>query len=159
MTAQEERAIAALRERGLRIPLPAAERRPWQENFNRLPGMRMIRCAIDLSDDVCVAVHLPEIRPEHQGGLGADAVNGAVLAGCFDVALGVAGVLQFPGRRAGTVELSMKFMRPAVGGTVTAWAVALKRAGNIAFVESELFCGGRFCARASGMVATATGGS
>jgi acyl-coenzyme A thioesterase PaaI-like protein len=159
MTEQEERAIAALRERGLTIPLAAADRRPWQENFNQLPGMRMIRGAIDLSDEVCVAVHLPEIGPEHQGGLGADAVNGAVLAGCFDVALGVAGVLQFPGRRAGTVELSMKFMRPAVGGTVTAWAVALKRADNIAFVESELFCGGRFCARASGMVATATGGS
>jgi acyl-coenzyme A thioesterase PaaI-like protein len=78
-----------------------------------------------------------------------------VLAGCFDVALGVAGVLQFEGRRAGTVELSMKFMRPAVGGTVTAYGIALKRADNIAFVEGELFCGGRFCARASGMVATA----
>ena len=158
MSEQENRAKAALGQRGLTIPLDSAARRAWTETFNGLPGMRMIRAEIDLSDDTCVAVHLPEIGPEHQGGLGTDAVNGAVLAGCFDVALGVAGVLQFPGRRAGTVELSMKFMRPAVGGPVTTYAIALKRADNIAFVESELFCGGRFCARASGMVATASGG-
>lgn len=158
MSEQERRALAALGARGLRIPLDPAARRAWAERFNALPGMRLVGGAVDLADETCVAVRLPEIGPEHQGGLGTDAVNGAVLAACFDVALGVAGVLQFPGRRAGTVELSMKFMRPAIGGAVTAYGIALKRADNIAFVESELFCGGRFCARASGMVATATRG-
>jgi acyl-coenzyme A thioesterase PaaI-like protein len=155
MSETERAAMEALSDRGLRIPLDVAARRAWQERFNALPGMRLVGGAVDLADPVCVAVRLPEIGPEHQGGLGTDAVNGAVLAACFDVALGVAGVLQFPGRKAGTVELSMKFMRPAVGGTVTAYGIALKRADNIAFVESELFCGGRFCARATGMVATA----
>ena len=150
MSEPERAATTALSERGLPIPLDADARRAWQERFNALPGMRLVGGSVDLADPVCVAVHLPEIGPAHQGGLGTDAVSGAVLAACFDVALGVAGVLQFPGRRAGTVELSMKFMRPALGGTVTAYGIALKRADNIAFVESELFCGG--------MVATAARG-
>lgn len=156
MSEQQREGMAALGARGLPIPLDADDRRAWQARFNALPGMRLVGGTLDLAHEVCVAVHLPEIGPEHQGGLGTDAVNGAVLAACFDVALGVAGVLQFPNRRAGTVELSMKFMRPALGGAVTAYGIALKRADNIAFVESELFCGGRFCARASGMVATAS---
>lgn len=130
------------------------ERQDWQDRFNVIPAMKYMGCTLDISDDRVVAVHLPEIEPHHQGGLGTDAVNGAVLAGFFDCALGVAGVLQFPGRRAGTVELSIKFMRPTRGDSLTAYAVALKRSASLCFVESELYCGNRLCAVATGMVST-----
>ena len=118
--------------------------------------MRYMGCRLDLSDGRVIAVHLPKVEPHHQGGLGTDAVNGAVLAGFFDVALGVAGVLQFPGRQSGTVELSIKFMRPTVGDSLIAYAVALKRSENLAFVESELYSANRLCAVATGMVSTTT---
>ncbi len=146
-----EQALAA---RGLPIPLDEARRRRWQDEFNAHQGMQYIGCRLDLADPRVVRVHLPEIQPHHLGGLGTDAVNGAVLAGFFDIALGVAGVLQFPGQRAGTVDLSIKFMRPTLGNSVTAYAVALKRSENITFVESELYSGNRLCAIASGMVST-----
>jgi acyl-coenzyme A thioesterase PaaI-like protein len=149
-----EQALAA---RGLPVPLDEAKRRRWQDEFNAHQGMQYIGCRLDLSDPRVVRVHLPEIQAHHLGGLGTDAVNGAVLAGFFDIALGVAGVLQFPGKRAGTVDLSIKFMRPTLGSSITAYAVALKRTENIAFVESELYSGNRLCAIASGMVSrTAT---
>jgi acyl-coenzyme A thioesterase PaaI-like protein len=135
---------------------PAA-RQAWAAQFNALPGMGMMGAALDLSDPVVVRVHLSEVRPHHQGGLGSAAVNGAVIAGLFDAALGVAGVIQFPGRRAGTVELSVKFLRPTRGASVDAWAVTLKRAEDLAFMEGELWSEGKLCAVATGMVSTARG--
>ncbi len=145
----------ALAARALPIRLSAEKRRAWETEFNEIPGMSYMGCRLDLSDDRVVAVRLPKVEPHHQGGLGTDAVNGAVLAGFFDIALGVAGVLQFPGRASGTVELSIKFMRPSLGDSLIAYAVALKRSENLAFVESELYCAHRLCAVATGMVSTA----
>jgi len=137
--------------------MDADQRRRWQEGFNALAGMEVMGATLDLSDARLVRVHLPEVRAHHQGGMGSSAVNGAVIAGLFDAALGVAGVVQFPGKRAGTVELSVKFLRPTQGQSVDAWAVALKRAEGLAFVEGELYAQGRLCAVATGIVSTARG--
>lgn len=137
--------------------MDAGARQKWQAGFNALPGMEAMGATLDLSDDVLVRVHLPEVRDQHRGGLGTSAVNGAVIAGLFDAALGVAGVIQFPGRRAGTVELSVKFLRPTQGESLDAWAVTLKRAEDLAFMEGALFAHGRLCAVATGMVSTAKG--
>jgi len=149
--------LEALRARGRPIPMDAPARQAWAAQFNALPGMGMMGAALDLSDPVVVRVHLSEVRPHHQGGMGSAAVNGAVIAGLFDAALGVAGVIQFPGRRAGTVELSVKFLRPTRGASVDAWAVTLKRADDLAFMEGELWSEQKLCAIATGMVSTARG--
>ncbi|MFU8821568.1 MAG: PaaI family thioesterase [Gammaproteobacteria bacterium] len=149
--------LEALRARGRPIPMDAAARQAWAAQFNALPGMSVMGAALDLSDPLVVRVHLSEIRPHHQGGMGSAAVNGAVIAGLFDAALGVAGVIQFPGRRAGTVELSVKFLRPTRGSSVDAFAVTLKRAEGLAFMEGELWSESKLCAVATGMVSTARG--
>lgn len=149
--------LEALRARGRPIPMDATARQVWAGQFNALPGMSMMGATLDLSDPVVVRVHLSVVRPHHQGGMGSAAVNGAVIAGLFDAALGVAGVIQFPGRRAGTVELSVKFMRPTRGGSVDACAVTLKRAEDLAFMEGELWSAGKLCAVATGIVSTARG--
>jgi acyl-coenzyme A thioesterase PaaI-like protein len=149
--------LEALRARGLPIPMDATARQAWAAQFNALPGMGMMGAALDLSDPVVVRVHVSEVGPHHQGGMGSEAVNGAVIAGLFDAALGVAGVIQFPGRRAGTVELSVKFLRPTRGASVDALAVTLKRAEDLAFMEGELWSEGKLCAVATGIVSTARG--
>ncbi|HRP87858.1 MAG TPA: hotdog domain-containing protein, partial [Gammaproteobacteria bacterium] len=107
--------LEALRARARPIPLDADARCAWAEQFNAMPAMSATGAALDLEDPALVRVHLSEVGPHHRGGMGSSAVNGAVIAGLFDAALGVAGVLQFAGRRAGTVELSVKFMRPTRG--------------------------------------------
>jgi acyl-coenzyme A thioesterase PaaI-like protein len=149
--------LEALRARARPIPMEAAPRGAWADQFNALPAMRAMDATLDLSDPAVVRVHLSEVRPHHQGGMGSAAVNGAVIAGMFDAALGVAGVLQFPGRRAGTVELSVKFMRPTRGASVDAYAITLKRAEGLAFLEGELWSEGKLCAMATGIVSTARG--
>jgi acyl-coenzyme A thioesterase PaaI-like protein len=154
---QMSASLEALRARARSIPMDAAARRAWAEQFNALPAMGTMDATLDLSDAALVRVHLSEVRPHHQGGMGSAAVNGAVIAGLFDAALGVAGVLQFAGRRAGTVELSVKFLRPTRGRSVDAYAITLKRAEGLAFLEGELWSEGKLCAVATGIVSTARG--
>ncbi len=132
------------------------QRHKWQQEFNALPAMVAFGSKLDISDNTVVKVILPEVLPQHLGGLGSDYVNGAVVAGMFDASLGVAGAVQYLGQPAGTVELSVKFIRAIHGPTVTAYAVVLKRSDSVCFVEGNLFSEGRLCAMASGMVALAT---
>ncbi|MBT8117233.1 MAG: PaaI family thioesterase [Gammaproteobacteria bacterium] len=138
------------------MPMPDAHRETWAAGFNNLPAMTHFGATLDLTDDRIVRVTLPQVQDHHRGGLGTAAVNGAVVAGMFDCALGVAGVMQFPKRRTGTVELSIKLLRPVLGDTLDFYAIALKSSNSIAFAESELFSGGRLCAIATGMVAVAS---
>ena len=143
------------RAKGMEIPINAQERTVWQERFNGFAPMVHGGGVLDLEDDRVVKVTLPELKPHHRGGLGTKAANGAVISGLFDCALGVAGTLQFPGQRTGTVELSIKLMRPAMGPSLRFYSVATKRSASLVFVESELVSNGRLCASASGLVAVA----
>ena len=148
-------AIEALRLRAQPIPLDAVVRAGWQERLNQLPATRLIGGCFDLGDETVVRLTLPTVGEQHLGGLGTRAVNGAVIAGMLDAALGIAGTLQFPGQRAGTVELSIKLMRPAFEAPLEVLAVAVKRTAHLAFTEAQLYADGRVCAIASGIVAIA----
>jgi acyl-coenzyme A thioesterase PaaI-like protein len=117
--------------------------------------VRQFETAIDLSDAAVVRVVLERVGEHHLGGLRLRAVNGAVLAGLFDCALGVAGTLQFRDKRAGTCELSIKFMRAVFDAPIEAFAACVKRTDMLAFTESTLFSNGRLCALATGLVAVA----
>ena len=147
--------LAGLRARAQGIPLEADARRNWAEQFNRLPGVSRFGLAIDLSDTLLVRVTLAAIEEHHMGGLRSRAVNGGVLAGLFDCALGVAGTLQFDPRRSGTCQLSMQFMRAVLDAPLEAFSACIKRTDNLAFAESALYSNGRLCATATGMVAVA----
>lgn len=148
--------LAGLRGRGLPIPLTLAERRGWLEQFNRIPAIGHAGITVGLDDGQLVHVVLAQLAEHHLGGLQVRAVNGAVLAGLLDCALGVAGTVQFPGKRAGTCELSLKFMRGVFETPVDVFATCVKRTGTLAFVESELYSAGKLCSLASGIVSVAT---
>lgn len=148
--------LAGLRARAQAIPIGEAERREWERQFNLIPAVRHFETKLDLADPALVRVSLDKVGEHHLGGLRLRAVNGAVMAGLFDCALGVAGVLQLVGKRAGTCELSMKFMRAAFDAPLEVYAACVKRTDNLAFVESELYSDGKLCALATGLVAVAT---
>jgi acyl-coenzyme A thioesterase PaaI-like protein len=150
-------AIEALRARALPIPLEDGARAALAARLNGLASMRLIGARILLEDRALVRLRLDEVAEHHQGGLGTRAVNGAVIAGMFDAALGIAGTVHFGGQRAGTVELSIKLMRPAVEAPLEVLAIALKHSPHLAFTEAELYAEDRLCAVASGIVAVATG--
>jgi acyl-coenzyme A thioesterase PaaI-like protein len=149
-------ALEALRVRSQPIPLDAAARAQWAARMNGLASMQMMGVAFDLSDPAVVRLGLATVSEAHLGGLGTTAVNGAVIAGMFDAALGVAGTMQFEGRRAGTIELSIKLMRPVFTAPLEMLAVTVKRSAHLAFTEAELYADQRLCAVASGIVAVAS---
>ena len=101
-----------------------------------------------------VVVDLPEVRAEHLGGLGTSAVNGLVLSGMFDLAVGSTVVLVDPRRRSATVQLSMSFERAVFGRSARceAW---VDRAGQRTLFASARILDeqGQVCARCQGVVA------
>lgn len=130
--------LARLRSRALTMPRPAAERVQWQNAFNGSPAAQHFGFRIDLSDPQFVAIHLGEVQPWHRGGLGTPAVNGAVIAGMFDIGLGLAGTQQFPQRPTGTIDLSIKLMKPTLGPQLVLYAWAVEKRTHVVFVEAEV---------------------
>jgi acyl-coenzyme A thioesterase PaaI-like protein len=149
--------LAGLRARARPIPLGEEERGGWAAQFARLPAMQFAEIGISMADEKLVHAVLANVRDHHLGGLQVRAVNGAVLAGLFDCTLGIAGTLQFAGKRAGTCELSLKFMRAVFDTPVDVFGACVKKTETLAFVESELYSAGRLCALATGIVAVASG--
>lgn len=101
-----------------------------------------------------VVVELPEIRPEHQGGLGTSAVNGLLLAGLFDVGVGSTIVLVDPHRRSATVQLSMSFERAVFGRRARCEAWIDRLGQRTLFASAHIVDEqGQVCARCQAVVA------
>lgn len=147
----EAAVVEGLRARALPIPMDIEGRRAWAAHFNAFLDKGYFGARLDLEDAAVARLGLDRIEPHHLGGMGTNVVNGMIIAGLFDAALGVAGLAQFPGRRAGTVDLSIKLLRPS-RGPITVYAVATKANDRLAFAQSELFSAGEYCATATGLV-------
>ena len=88
-------------------------------------------------DDASVGVAHIEIGPDHLNPNGV--VHGAVLFAMVDTAMGKAtmNVLD-EGSFCSTVELSLRFIRPAVGGLLVGEATVLKRGRNLVHLEARV---------------------
>ncbi|MSR07250.1 MAG: PaaI family thioesterase [Gemmatimonadetes bacterium] len=132
------------------------ERRDFERQWNDHPGMRHLGARVDLSTPGEVRCTVDPVRPEHRGGLGTEAVNGAVIAGVFDLVIGLSGYVHTRGRRAGVAQLSIQFLRPVLGDRFTTVARASRVGTNLVFSSAELTDErGVVCARCDGIVAVA----
>jgi uncharacterized protein (TIGR00369 family) len=137
--------------------LTEAQRAEMAAQWNQHPGMKHMGATLDLSIPGIVRATIDPLKPYHRGGLRTDAVNGAVIAGMFDLVIGLAGYLHTRGRRAGVAQLSIQFLRPAEGDRlhVTGWPTRVGH--NLVFAAAELRDGhGRVCAVCNGMVAVSS---
>lgn len=130
--------LGRLRLRALASARSAEQRQLWQERLNAAPFTRQFGFRIDMSDSQLLSVHVDEIRPYHRGGLGTPAVNGAILSAMFDIGLGLAGGAQYPERPTGTIDLSIKLMKPTLGPQLRLYAWAVERRANVVFAEAEV---------------------
>ena len=124
--------------------------------WNASPPMQRLgaRLAFDRVDRVRAV--LDPVQSYHRGGIGTDAVNGAVLAGLFDLVIGTVGWLARPEGRSATVSLSMLFIRPTRGDLVVAEARLLRAGMNLMFAAAEISGeDGQVTARCDGTVALA----
>ncbi len=128
------------------------------KTWNDSPPMRQLGARLDFTRVDRVRAVLDPVQPFHRGGMGTDALNGAVLAGLFDLAIGAVGRLTRPETRSGTVSLSMLFFKPTRGDRVAVEGRLLRSGMNLIFATAEIFDGnGEVTARCDGTVAVAHG--
>lgn len=126
--------------------------------WNASPPMRHLGARLEFDRVDRVRAVIEPIEPHHRGGIGTDAVNGVVLAGLFDLAIGTVGWLTRPDTRSATVTLGMTFLRPTRGDRVVVEARLLRAGTNLTFASAEIFDGaGQVTARCDGTVAVALG--
>jgi len=128
--------------------------------WNDSPPMRQLGARLEFERVDRVRAVIDPVMPYHRGGMGTDAVNGPVLAGLFDLAIGTVGWLTRPDTRSATVSLAMTFFRPTRGDRVTVEARLLRAGMNLTFAAAEILDGrGEVTARCDGTVAVAHGRS
>lgn len=132
--------------------------RALAQTWNNSPPMRQLGARLEFNRIDRVRAVLDPVQPFHRGGMGTDALNGAVLAGLFDLAIGTVGWLTRPETRSGTVSLSMLFFKPTRGDRVAVEGRLLRSGMNLIFATAEIFDGnGEVTARCDGTVAVAHG--
>jgi uncharacterized protein (TIGR00369 family) len=132
--------------------------RALADGWNSAPPLQRLGARLDFERVDRVRAVVDPVEPFHRGGMGTDAVNGVVLAGLFDLAIGTVGWLTRPDTRSATVNLAMTFLRPTRGNRVTVEAWLLRAGTNLTFAAAEIFDGdGKVTARCDGTVAVALG--
>lgn len=125
----------------------------YAKQFNESLTLRHFGARISFPEGKKVVVAIPEIRPEHRGGLGTSAVNGGVIAAIFDLVLGSSPALLDPTRRSATVQLSMSFERPLMGNSLRAEAEIDTAGQSVVFATARMYDEqGRICARCQGVI-------
>jgi uncharacterized protein (TIGR00369 family) len=109
-----------------------------------------------------VILRLAEVRDDQRGGGGTSALKGGVIAYMFDGALGAAaaslaihkygiGDRTLPGFGEVTINLTINYVRPALGDYFEARGIAIRTGRTVAFAEGKLFdAENQVCATASG---------
>lgn len=89
-------------------------------------------------DDPGVGIATILIGPEHANPNGV--VHGAVLFALADTAMGKAtmSVIDEPGVYCASIEVSLRFIRPAAVGGLTATATLVKRGRNLVHLEAHI---------------------
>ncbi|HYO58267.1 PaaI family thioesterase [Archangium sp.] len=125
----------------------------YAEQFNQSQTIRFFGARLSFPQGEKVVVTLPEVRPEHRGGLGTAAVNGGIISALFDYAIGCTPALLDPTRRAATMQLSISFERPLRGNSVRAEATIDTVGSSTLFASARMYDEqGQVCARCQGVV-------
>jgi uncharacterized protein (TIGR00369 family) len=122
--------------------------------FNSSIQLRHSGIRIDLSDINKPLVIIDTIEEYHKGGIGTEAVNGAVIAMLADLAIGLLGLAHYAEGMTGTSNLSINYVKPLLAKKVIVSAqqteVLNKRIFGIVRVMNEKE---EVCAYATGALA------
>jgi acyl-coenzyme A thioesterase PaaI-like protein len=122
--------------------------------FNSSAQLQQMHIRIDLSKPAQPMVFIDEVAEMHRGGVGTEAVNGAVIAMLVDLAIGLLGVNHYAEGMTATSNLNINFVKPLVADKVIVRTeqteVIGKRIFGIARVMNEKE---EVCAYATGSLA------
>ncbi len=136
---------------GDEVPAESApEQSPPAEEYGDFPLKRFL--GMELSgDEPGVGLAHVDVGADHLNPNGV--VHGAVLFALVDTAMGKAtmSVVDDPGRFCASIEVSLRFIRPAVAGRLIATATVVKRGRSVVHLE------GRVVGDDQRLIATAAG--
>lgn len=123
--------------------------------FNASAQLKQMHIRVDLSDVKQPQVCIDEVLEVHKGGIGTEAVNGAVIALLVDLAIGLLGIRHYAEGMTATSNLNINYVKPLMATKVVVRAeeteVIGKRIFGIARVMNEK---GEVCAYATGSLAS-----
>lgn len=129
----------------------------WKEMesfFNASIQLRHSGIRVDLTDISKPLVIIDEVQEYHKGGVGTEAVNGAVIAMLADLAIGLLGLSHYADGMTATSNLGINYIKPLMAKKVTVQAEATevvgKRIFGIVRVMNET---GEVCSYATGSLA------
>jgi acyl-coenzyme A thioesterase PaaI-like protein len=129
----------------------------WKEIehlFNRSPQLKYIGAKINLTNAENPIAYIDELNEMHTGGIGSDAVNGGVIAGLADLALGLLGLMHYKDGMTATAQLTVHYLKPFRTKSISATAITQQIVGNRIFGTVELRNDkGEVCAIAYGALA------
>jgi acyl-coenzyme A thioesterase PaaI-like protein len=122
--------------------------------FNTSAQLQQMHIRVDLSVPSQPMVFIDEVAEMHRGGVGTEAVNGAVIAMLVDLAIGLLGINHYAEGMTATTNLNINFVKPLVATKVIVRTeqteVIGKRIFGIARVMNE---SEEVCAYATGSLA------
>jgi uncharacterized protein (TIGR00369 family) len=122
--------------------------------FNSSAQLRQMHIRVDLSEPTQPMVFIDEVAEMHRGGVGTEAVNGAVIAMLVDLAIGLLGVNHYAEGMTATANLNINYVKPLLANKVIVITeqteVIGKRIFGIARVMNEKE---EVCAYATGTLA------
>ncbi|MFN8671921.1 MAG: PaaI family thioesterase [Candidatus Sericytochromatia bacterium] len=134
------------------INLTQEERITIQNNWNNHISLKAMGVRLDLSDDLALKCFIDKVNDFHRGGMGTEAVNGAVLSALFDLTIGLVGYINSNNKRTGTVQMNINFLRPLKGNKVIAEGKLIKKGKSLIFARAEVFDeNNELCAFADGI--------
>jgi uncharacterized protein (TIGR00369 family) len=133
----------------------------WKEVenlFNKSIQLNYTGARIDLSDPENPKAILDEVKPEHGGGIGSDAVHGGIIANLADLALGLLGLRHYKEGMTATAQITVHYLKPFRTKSIVAVAHPQQVVGNRIFGTVELLNDrGEVCAIANGALAKGIG--
>lgn len=125
-----------------------------EDFFNSSIQLRHSGMRVDLTDIGKPLVIIDSVEEYHKGGVGTEAVNGAVIAMLIDLAIGLLGLPHYGEGMTGTSNLSINYVKPLLAKKVIVSAeqteVVNKRIFGIVRVMNEKE---EVCAYATGALA------
>jgi acyl-coenzyme A thioesterase PaaI-like protein len=93
----------------------------WKEIenfFNESAQLKQMHIRVDLSNPANPIVLIDQVSEIHQGGIGTEAVNGAVIALLVDLAIGLLGIQHFAEGMTATSNLNINYVKPLIATKV-----------------------------------------
>ena len=144
----------AIKETPISAGLTPDEGRRIADEWNDHHAIRYLGARVDLSNPAVVRLVIDPVQPHHRGGLGTQAVNGVVMAGMFDLAIGLVAHVAALRRRVGTVQLNIQYIRPVQGRRFEVRGRLVRYGRTLVFATADLVDQEEMvCARCDGISA------